>query len=182
MKKLIIICGAPCSGKGTQSAILSEKLGYRHVSTGDLIRNSTREDLKEIIATGNLISDSQMLELLEDEFKTGEHLILDGYPRTREQFVNLIDVKDKYRYEFENVFYIMVGEEELRKRMTGRNQGRTDDTDEKFDVRMQTFNNTTRQTIEKYLDVMPGFERINGSGPMESVAQEIELKLNAFAK
>ena len=34
----IVITGAPGSGKGTQSDILVEKYGLKHISTGDLLR------------------------------------------------------------------------------------------------------------------------------------------------
>jgi adenylate kinase family enzyme len=178
MKKLIIICGAPCSGKGTQSMLLAKNLGYKHISTGDLIRNSTREDLKEIIATGNLVSDAQMLELLDDAFKSGGNIILDGYPRTRQQFINLIDITDKYEYHFENVFYIMVNESLLLERMVSRNEGRSDDDPEKFETRLKTFRNATRPTIETYLSVMPGFERIRGEQSIEEVFDEISFTLS----
>jgi adenylate kinase len=177
MKKVIIICGAPCSGKGTQSGILADKKGYKHVSTGDLIRNSDRDDLKAIIATGNLVSDAQMLEVLEDQFRDGQSIILDGYPRTRQQFVNLIDVMDRYGYKLESVIYVMVSGHEVRRRMAGRNHGRTDDTAEKFEVRLSKFYESTEKVIETYLSCMPHFLRVDGERPADVVGQEIEESL-----
>ena len=34
----IILCGAPGSGKGTQSDLIVEKYGLQHLSTGDALR------------------------------------------------------------------------------------------------------------------------------------------------
>ena len=33
----IIFIAPPAAGKGTQSALLEEKYGYKHLSTGDLL-------------------------------------------------------------------------------------------------------------------------------------------------
>ena len=36
--KNIVIFGAPGSGKGTQSDLLVKKYGFKHISTGDVLR------------------------------------------------------------------------------------------------------------------------------------------------
>ena len=47
MKRNIVMMGAPGSGKGTQSAILSEKLGINAFSMGDILRSVACQDSEE---------------------------------------------------------------------------------------------------------------------------------------
>src|SRR5688572_32788266 len=86
----LVLLGAPGSGKGTQATRLKEHLQVPHISTGDLLRAEvaagTRLGLeaKEIMASGNLVSDEILLGMLEDRFSrpdTRNGFILDGYPR-----------------------------------------------------------------------------------------------------
>ena len=50
----IILCGAPGSGKGTQSAFIAQKYGVQHLSTGDVLRAeiAKRDDVKLIFIAG----------------------------------------------------------------------------------------------------------------------------------
>ena len=67
----IILCGAPGSGKGTQSELLVEKYGLQHLSTGDVLRAEIRsgselgKEIDEIISQGNLVPDHKMIHIIE---------------------------------------------------------------------------------------------------------------------
>jgi len=91
MKNLILL-GAPGSGKGTQSAKLVEGMGYKHVSTGNLLREEISKEsvlglkVKEIMKTGQLVSDDLVAELLVSNLDLDNcSYIFDGYPRNEEQ-------------------------------------------------------------------------------------------------
>jgi len=95
----IILFGAPGVGKGTQAKILSQKYNIKHISTGDILRESVarKTDLgiaaKEVMDSGDLVSDDLMGGLVKEtlanmDYKAG--FILDGFPRTLEQ-CNLMD-------------------------------------------------------------------------------------------
>lgn len=88
----IILLGAPGSGKGTQAAQLVEKLGYNHISTGDLLRKEISEGselglkVKSIMDKGDLVDDQTVLELLKKNCDLGQNsYIFDGFPRNLEQ-------------------------------------------------------------------------------------------------
>ena len=89
-----VLLGPPGAGKGTQAALLSEKLGVPHISTGDLFRANIGEgtplgvEAKSYIDAGKLVPTdvtARMVEdrLNEDDAKNG--FLLDGFPRTVEQ-------------------------------------------------------------------------------------------------
>lgn len=92
MHKQIIFLGAPGSGKGTQASRLMNELQYKHVSTGDLLREEVKKGtelgkrVKEVMASGALVSDDLVLELLKAncDLKTGSY-IFDGFPRNIDQ-------------------------------------------------------------------------------------------------
>ena len=89
--KNIVIFGAPGSGKGTQSDLLVKKYGFKHISTGDVLRaeikNGTElgKTAKSYIDNGQLIPDSLMIDILAatyDALCPCEGVIFDGFPRT----------------------------------------------------------------------------------------------------
>ena len=92
--KNIILIAAPAAGKGTLSELLVAKYGYVHISTGDLLRNVSKEDtelgrkISNMLKNGELVTDEIVFELLEDRLKkedTFKGYILDGFPRTLSQ-------------------------------------------------------------------------------------------------
>ena len=90
--KNIVIFGAPGSGKGTQSDKMIAKYGFKHISTGDVLRNEIKngtelgKTAKGYIDNGQLIPDELMIDILAsvyDSFgKEHKGVIFDGFPRT----------------------------------------------------------------------------------------------------
>ena len=91
-RNIFIFMGAPGSGKGTLASICRKLFGWEKLSTGDLCRqhmgNGTElgEEIKRIIAAGELVSDEIMAEMVKnwllEKHGTGKDIIFDGYPRT----------------------------------------------------------------------------------------------------
>lgn len=97
--KALILFGAPGSGKGTQAALLKERLAVPHISTGDMLRariaagDSLGVRVQSLMASGLLVPDEAVNQLVAD--RTSEPdcqggFILDGYPRTLAQAVLLM--------------------------------------------------------------------------------------------
>ena len=93
----IVLLGAPGSGKGTQSAKLVEEFGFRHLSTGDLLRAAVKEGTelglraKTFMDAGELVPDEVVIGLVEETLKQdpSASYLLDGFPRTPAQAVAL---------------------------------------------------------------------------------------------
>ena len=88
----LIFIGAPGSGKGTQALNLKNQFGYKHISTGDLLREEVakKSDLglkiKSLIDSGSLVDDETVLELFKSNLELDSfNYILDGFPRTLKQ-------------------------------------------------------------------------------------------------
>lgn len=130
MSKIIVIIGAPGAGKGTQSRLLSEKYGYPQISTGDILREMARADtplgrkIKETMAAGRLVGDEILAEVIRTRTSQpdcNDGYILDGYPRTLDQARLLEELASKQGKQI-RFARIVVSEEVLSKRLTGRRQ------------------------------------------------------------
>ncbi|MFN7454755.1 MAG: adenylate kinase [Pseudobdellovibrionaceae bacterium] len=124
----IILFGAPGAGKGTQSAMLMEKLGMVQISTGDLfrsaIKNSTELGLaaKSYMDRGDLVPDSIVIGMVEEVLKglKGKSFILDGFPRTVAQAEALGKMLQVNNLSIGKAIFLEVPKEELLERLTGR--------------------------------------------------------------
>jgi len=94
MKREFIFLGPPASGKGTQTARLSEYLRLPHVDTGSLLRQEIQQETPDGLIAKSFIDKGQLvpLEIVGSIIKTRlsqedckKGYILDGYPRSIEQ-------------------------------------------------------------------------------------------------
>ncbi len=111
----IILLGAQGSGKGTQAQLLKEKYNLIHVSTGDLLRETTDEKIKQQMKEGKLISDEQIIKLIKEKLSGEEGAILDGFPRTLGQAEALDEIT-----HIDGVIELKLTDEEALKRLSGR--------------------------------------------------------------
>jgi adenylate kinase len=124
----ILLFGPPGAGKGTQSALLVEKMGYQHISTGDLfraaIKNQTAlgQQAKSYIDKGQLVPDSITIGMVDEKLKTleGRKFILDGFPRTVPQADALKDLLDKTGTKIEKAIFLEVPRDQIIRRLSGR--------------------------------------------------------------
>lgn len=85
---ILIFLGPPGAGKGTQAKILEDELGYRQISTGDMLRKHRAEktplgaEAQSYMDAGKLVPDDVILRMMEVELENIGDAILDGFPRT----------------------------------------------------------------------------------------------------
>jgi len=154
--KILVIMGPPGSGKGTFSKRLSDKEGYNHISTGDLIRKSKDPELKAKIAQGEFIDDKTMLSMLRKEVKKmdpGKGIIFDGFPRTVKQAGMLDSMLGKMGLGLSHTIYLDLDEKTATERILSRaeKENRADDKDpEIVKKRFRTYEEKTAPLIELY--------------------------------
>ena len=127
--KNIILLAAPAAGKGTLASILKDAYKLPHISTGDLLRDASKEDspigkeISEILASGNLVSNEIVYKLLERKLASDEcanGFILDGFPRTVEQAIEYENILNKLNYDLGKVILLDVEKDILKDRIVGR--------------------------------------------------------------
>jgi adenylate kinase len=125
----IVLLGAPGSGKGTQAKRLEADRSIPQISTGDMLRAAvaagTRfgQRAREIMEAGQLVSDDIMLGIISErlaEPDVEQGFILDGFPRTENQALDLEDLLDQLGKPLDAAVLLDVDFEILLKRLTGR--------------------------------------------------------------
>jgi len=121
--------GAPGAGKGTQSALLAERLHVACISTGNILREEVRRksalgaQAKRHMDKGELVPDDVIIGIVDDRLKQTDcapGFILDGFPRTVPQAEALDRVLGALGRRIDAVVNITVPNEELIKRLSGR--------------------------------------------------------------
>ena len=101
---IIVMLGAPGSGKGTASKLLSKLLNEKHISTGDMFREFIKKgdelgkELEKYMSKGLLVPDDLVIRILEQQLSSSEcekGVILDGFPRTANQAISLKEMLEK---------------------------------------------------------------------------------------
>lgn len=125
----IVLLGAPGSGKGTQAKRLQADRNVPQISTGDMLRAAvaagTRfgRQAKGIMESGQLVSDDIMLGIISErlaEPDAAEGFILDGFPRTQKQALDLEELLDELGKPLDAAVLLDVDFDILFKRLTGR--------------------------------------------------------------
>jgi adenylate kinase len=125
----IVLLGAPGSGKGTQAKKLMADRNIPQISTGDMLREAvatgTRfgEKAKSIMDAGNLVSDDVMLGIISERIAkpdAAEGFILDGFPRTKQQALDLEELLDQIGTPLDAAVLMDVNLDILMQRLTGR--------------------------------------------------------------
>ena len=124
----LVLLGAPGAGKGTQGALLAEKLHVPKIATGDMLRDAVRQGTelglkaKQVMDAGQLVSDDIVLGLVRERLSSdaSEGAIFDGYPRNVAQARALEGLLAEDGRRIGAVVYIDVNDDDIVRRMSGR--------------------------------------------------------------
>lgn len=182
MTRLLLI-GPPGAGKGTQAARLAEAFGIPAISTGDIFRENVKNETelgrqaKAFMDRGEYVPDSLTNALVRDRLshedaKSG--FLLDGYPRTADQVVELDGILADQGNALDAVVLITADTDEVVRRLLNRalEQGRADDTEEVIRRRMEVYAEQTAPLIEVYSS-RNLVREVDGLGAVAEVTERI---------
>jgi adenylate kinase len=181
------LIGPPGAGKGTQAALLAQAYGIPAVSTGDIFRANVKNETelgvlaKSFMDKGEYVPDSLTNDLVRDRLAQSDvarGFLLDGYPRTRDQVLELDAILSSHNTGLDAVVLLASDPEELVRRLLNRaqEQGRADDTEEVIRHRQNVYLEQTQPLIEIYSSRGLVVE-IDGIGQVGEVTERI---LNAL--
>ncbi len=190
MKKMIILLGVPGSGKGTQAKKLCETVGYRHISTGDLLRaldadpNGDIEDKKTLQAMkeGKLVSNELICKVtiaeMDKYFAVGTGVVLDGAVRTVDQAKAYHDYAQQKGIAPEEIaIEIALTDDTIKERLQIRfasGEGRADDaSDAVIQKRIEEQGNAAIAPIREYYKSIGKLVQVDGQPPIEEVTAQI---------
>ena len=163
----LVLLGPPGAGKGTQAAILSDKLGVPHISTGDLFRANIGDgtplglEAKSYIDAGKLVPTDVTARMVEDRLSQDDAkdgFLLDGFPRTVEQAEILTELLNKHGHSLDGVLNYVVDEDVVVERMLAR--GRVDDNEETIRTRLGVYRDEPAPLIDHYGDAIISIDAV----------------------
>lgn len=125
----LILLGAPGAGKGTQGALLAERLGVPKIATGDMLRDAVRagtelgRQAKSYMDAGELVPDEVILGMVRERLEQADAAngaIFDGYPRNAAQARSLDEMLAGIGRKIDAVVYLEVDDDAIVRRMSGR--------------------------------------------------------------
>ena len=182
----LVILGRQGSGKGTQSAMLVDKYGCVHVSTGDMLRAAVEagtqlgREAEAIMAAGDLVPDDVMCGIVGERLAEPdivEHgVLLDGFPRTPAQADALLDMVGADGLDA--AVNIDVPVVEVTQRMLDR--GREDDTREAIGRRLELYEAQTAPLLS-WFEEHGLLHTVEGLGTPEEVFGRLVSVIDSLA-
>ena len=210
----LLLMGPPGAGKGTQAAKLVERYDIPHVSTGDIFRGALQErtplglEAKRYMDVGALVPDQVTVGITRERLAKSDCIggfILDGFPRTLQQAHALDQMLAKMGIRLNKVVNIVVPDQELIPRLTGRRicqscgatyhmefrppaqpsicdrcggelYQRADDQEETVRERLEVYRLQTQPLIQYYQE-RDLYSEINGAQSTEAVFRDIVVSL-----
>jgi adenylate kinase family enzyme len=161
--RVIFVLGGPGAGKGTMCELAELRLGWTHLSVGELLRRQVHtggpaaEALRACLAAGHLVPDALVVSLLRAEMErltrtTGQgHFLLDGFPRSLGNLQAWVAAWGD-RAELPKLVYFSCPLPVLQQRVMGRAKysGRSDDNLQSLQQRFETYQAETLPTVQTF--------------------------------
>jgi adenylate kinase len=175
---VIVLLGAPGTGKSTYGQHVARKLGVPWISTGLLLRDAARRDegIARILESGDLVPDEVVeRELFDRLAEAGSGFVLDGYPRTVGQARNLLRFLGEQSLKVTRVYHLLAPDEVLMRRLLAR--GREDDRPDVIRERLRVYRMETEAVIDVFRQAGTEIVDIDNTPPMEEVKKLLDATL-----
>jgi adenylate kinase len=200
---LILILGQQGSGKGTQAKMLADKFHLEYLDMGARIRQIAKTDseVANLFTSGKLFPDDLIFKIFDGYLKEKnikDDLILDGFPRRLNQYIEFIKKLKKP----DLALLLEISTEESIKRLTGRRVDastgkvynlttnpppdtldmtklvqRRDDEPVAIRERLNAYNSETKPLIE-FLEADELLIRVNGERSIDEIQNELVSIVN----
>jgi adenylate kinase len=184
----ILLLGPPGAGKGTQGAILAERLGLPKFATGDLLRDAVRRgtplglEAKAVMEAGHLVSDDIILGVVREELgrpAAARGVVFDGVVRTVPQAEGLERLLAERGKRLDTVLFFDVTDDDILGRLEKRRtlESRADDDPAAVAIRLRAYREQTAPVLAWY-DARGLIRRIRGTGTVDEVAERVRRALD----
>lgn len=176
---MIIFMGVAGSGKSVQGGLLADKLGYKWLSTGELLRSKISGHRRQEMLEGKLLDDEEIIGMMSEALDKNDpkKCIIDGFPRTSEQANWLIDQHRLGEKVVDSVVHIKASKELVRDRLLKR--GRPDDNAKAIDQRFEEYEKSTLPIVNRFKEEGISVYEVNGEQDIDEVHAEILQKVKS---
>ena len=168
--------GPTGAGKSMQGQMLAARMGWKWLSTGEMLRASDDEEIIQILKSGELISDEKTYEVFYQAIRDAHEkhysqIIVDGFPRTKEQAEWLDNYMRENAEHIDVVIVLEVPEGEIYKRLELR--GRMEDSPETIARRMTIYRQKMYPVLGIFAESGVKIIHLDGTGTAGTVHDKI---------
>ncbi|MGY0540890.1 adenylate kinase [Nocardioides sp. YJ-D4] len=187
----LLLMGPPGAGKGTQAAVIAERFAVPAISTGDIFRTNVAQQTTLGVAAqtymdaGEYVPDEITNAMVADrlaERDCADGFLLDGYPRTPQQVVELDSLLELSGVGLDAVVLLEADPDELVSRLLARSeeQGRADDTESVIRRRLEVYAAETGPLAAGYAE-RDLLATVDGLGPVDEITERILAALTSMS-
>ena len=187
----LLLMGPPGAGKGTQAAVIAERFAVPAISTGDIFRTNVAQQTALGVAAqtymdaGEYVPDEITNAMVADrlaERDCADGFLLDGYPRTPQQVVELDSLLELSGVGLDAVVLLEADPDELVTRLLARSeeQGRADDAESVIRRRLEVYAAETGPLADSYAE-RDLLSRVDGLGTVDEVTERILAALTSMS-
>jgi len=181
-KKILIVLGAPGSGKSTQADLICKEFNYEHVIESDLLKQEIlkktplSKKIAKIMNEGKLVPYEITCDILFKKIKKSKKnkIVIDGFPREINQAIVFDYFVFSENIDFLGIVYLSLSKESSVKRLLLRK--RKDDTKKIIQKRLEIYYKETKPVIERYKKQKKLIE-IDGEPSIEEIFKNVKNKL-----
>src|SRR5450432_3575134 len=186
----LILFGPPGSGKGTQSEKLIARYGFKHLSTGDILRSELNRgtalglEAKGLMEQGKLVPDAVVVGMIRSALEQNpdaKGFLFDGFPRTNAQAEALDDLLQEIHSPIHVLLALQVSKSELIKRLLNRGltSGRTDDVNESvIGSRIEEYERKTAAVADHY-KITGKVVYVSGEGTVSEIFDKLTTEIDS---
>jgi adenylate kinase len=182
---MILFFGPTGAGKSVQGQMLAVRQGWKWLSTGEMLRESSDPEVISVLKSGELVSDELTYEVFDEAIKDAKEknfpkVIVDGFPRTQLQAEWLADYMEKAGEKIELVVVLEVPESEIMQRLEKR--GRMEDTPDTIARRMTLYRQKMYPVLGIFAEDGVKIVHLDGTGTAGEVHDRIFAEVDATLK
>lgn len=173
---MILLFGPTGAGKSMQGQMLAVRKGWKWLSTGEMLRQSDDPKVIETLKSGELVSDELTYQVFEAAIQDARsknygNIIIDGFPRTKEQAAWLDSYMSKMGQKIDAVIVLEVPEAEIMTRLEKRK--RMEDTPETIARRMTIYRQKMYPVLGIFAEAGVKIVHLDGTGTAGEVHDRI---------
>lgn len=173
---MILLFGPTGAGKSLQGQMLAVRQGWKWLSTGEMLRKSEDPAVIATLKSGELVSDELTYQVFEKAVadareKQYPNIIVDGFPRTKDQAAWLAQYMDTLQEKIDEVIVLEVPEGEIAQRLAKR--ARMEDTPETIAKRMTIYRQKMYPVLGIFAEDGVRIVHLDGTGTAGEVHDRI---------
>lgn len=179
---MILLFGPTGAGKSMQGQMLAVRQGWKWLSTGQMLRDSEDPEVIEVLKSGELVGDELTYEVFDTAIRDAHakefpRVIVDGFPRTKEQAEWLAEYMEQHQENIDLVIVLEVPEGEIMNRLEKR--ARMEDTPETIAKRMNIYRQKMYPVLGTFAEEGMKIVHLDGTGTAGEVHDRLYAEVES---